>query len=276
MPSSATRSPSRARTTRPSLLALRVVNRVGDTRRHAAPGAGARSPRRPRRPMAQPSSRPPVRDRSRGAPSEPIPVDALHPALVAEVGQGAPEPPKGSGVAVAMRARRPSGEAPSNRCGELPAKQEGYRSLDAVVRAAPLDGAYRIQEALHQLIAADGRGEIAGWTIALTSKAMQQMTGVDHPAPALPRQELEPRPATSENGCHVVYTSSSRRGPCPTRRRRRASWPTGRRGTAASRAVGRYRPRAPSAPRECRSRRAGRCGRRPRGRRVSPSPGGGR
>jgi 2-keto-4-pentenoate hydratase len=27
-----------------------------------------------------------------------------------------------------------------------------------------------------------GRGEIAGWKVALTSKAMQQMTGVDQPA----------------------------------------------------------------------------------------------
>jgi len=31
-------------------------------------------------------------------------------------------------------------------------------------------------------MAAAGRGEIAGWKIALTSKAMQQMTGVDQPA----------------------------------------------------------------------------------------------
>jgi hypothetical protein len=64
--------------------------------------------------------------------------------------------------------------------------------------------------------------------------------------------------------------------PCPTRRRRRASWRRGRRGTGAWRAGGRCRPHAPSAPRECRSRRACRCGRPPRGRRASPSPGGGR
>src|SRR5258705_2545434 len=57
-----------------------------------------------------------------------------------------------------------------------------YRPLDAAVRAAPLDDAYRIQDALHRLLAAAGRGEIAGWKIALTSKAMQQMTGVDQPA----------------------------------------------------------------------------------------------
>src|SRR5881628_2505295 len=57
-----------------------------------------------------------------------------------------------------------------------------YRPLDAAMRAAPLEDAYRIQDALHRVMAAAGRGEIAGWKIALTSKAMQQMTGVDQPA----------------------------------------------------------------------------------------------
>ena len=57
-----------------------------------------------------------------------------------------------------------------------------YRPLDAAVRGAPLDEAYRIQDALHRLMASAGWGEIAGWKIALTSKAMQQMTGVDQPA----------------------------------------------------------------------------------------------
>jgi len=57
-----------------------------------------------------------------------------------------------------------------------------YRPFDAGLRAAPLDDAYRIQDALHRLMAEAGRGEIVGWKIALTSKAMQQMTGVDQPA----------------------------------------------------------------------------------------------
>jgi 2-keto-4-pentenoate hydratase len=57
-----------------------------------------------------------------------------------------------------------------------------YRPLDAAVRAAPLDDAYRIQDALHRLMADAGRGKIVGWKIALTSKAMQKMTGVDQPA----------------------------------------------------------------------------------------------
>src|SRR5437899_3424075 len=57
-----------------------------------------------------------------------------------------------------------------------------YRPLDAALRAAPLEDAYRIQDALHQVMVEAGRGEIVGWKIALTSKAMQQMTGVDQPA----------------------------------------------------------------------------------------------
>jgi 2-keto-4-pentenoate hydratase len=61
-------------------------------------------------------------------------------------------------------------------------KRTRYRPLDAALRTAPLDDAYRIQDALHRVMAATGRGEIAGWKIALTSKAMQQMTGVDQPA----------------------------------------------------------------------------------------------
>jgi 2-keto-4-pentenoate hydratase len=57
-----------------------------------------------------------------------------------------------------------------------------YRPLDAALRAGPLEDAYRIQDALHGLMTEAGRGEIAGWKIALTSRAMQQLTGVDQPA----------------------------------------------------------------------------------------------
>src|SRR5437867_13254205 len=73
-------------------------------------------------------------------------------------------------------------DATARACFEMHRAREHYRPLDASVRAAPLDDAYRIQDALHRLMAEAGRGEIAGWKIALTSKAMQQMTGVDQPA----------------------------------------------------------------------------------------------
>jgi len=73
-------------------------------------------------------------------------------------------------------------DATARACFEMHRTRARYRPLDATVRAAPLDDAYRIQDALHRLMAEAGRGEIAGWKIALTSKAMQQMTGVDQPA----------------------------------------------------------------------------------------------
>jgi len=73
-------------------------------------------------------------------------------------------------------------DATARACFEMHRTRARYRPLDAALRAAPLDEAYRIQDALHRLMTEAGRGEIAGWKIALTSKAMQQMTGVDQPA----------------------------------------------------------------------------------------------
>jgi 2-keto-4-pentenoate hydratase len=67
-------------------------------------------------------------------------------------------------------------------CFEMHRTRARYGPLDAALRAAPLDDAYRIQDALHRLMTEAERGEIAGWKIALSSKAMQQMTGVDQPA----------------------------------------------------------------------------------------------
>src|SRR3989454_1697427 len=73
-------------------------------------------------------------------------------------------------------------EAAARASFEMHRTRARYRPLDATLRAAPLDDAYRIQDALHRIMTEAGRGEIAGWKIALTSKAMQQMTGVDQPA----------------------------------------------------------------------------------------------
>jgi 2-keto-4-pentenoate hydratase len=73
-------------------------------------------------------------------------------------------------------------DATARACFEMHRSRARYRPLDTALRAAPLDDAYRIQDALHLLMTEAGRGEIAGWKIALTSKAMQQMTGVDQPA----------------------------------------------------------------------------------------------
>src|SRR5512134_1856106 len=73
-------------------------------------------------------------------------------------------------------------EATARACLDMHRTRARYRPLDAALRKAPIEDAYRIQDALHGLMAAAGRGEIAGWKIALTSRAMQQMTGVDEPA----------------------------------------------------------------------------------------------
>src|SRR5438094_180826 len=79
---------------------------------------------------------------------------------------------------------------------EMVALVRRHPRLDADVRKAPLDDAYRIQDALHRLMTDAGRGEIAGWKIALTSKAMQQMTGVDQPAAgAIFSKVVHPSPA---------------------------------------------------------------------------------
>jgi len=73
-------------------------------------------------------------------------------------------------------------DATARACFAKHERRARYGPLDAAVRSAPLEDAYRIQDALHGLMSGAGRGEIAGWKIALTTKAMQQMTGVDQPA----------------------------------------------------------------------------------------------
>ncbi|HTY76918.1 MAG TPA: fumarylacetoacetate hydrolase family protein [Candidatus Bathyarchaeia archaeon] len=72
-------------------------------------------------------------------------------------------------------------DAAARTCLDTLRSRTRYGPLDASLRAAPLEDAYRIQWALHGLMTAAGRGQIAGWKIAVTSKAMQQMTGVDQP-----------------------------------------------------------------------------------------------
>jgi 2-keto-4-pentenoate hydratase len=92
-------------------------------------------------------------------------------------------------------------EATARACLEMHRTRERYRPLDAAVRAAGLDDAYRIQDALHRLMTAAGRGAIAGWKIALTSKAMQEMTGVDQPAAgAIFATLVHPSPARIDLG----------------------------------------------------------------------------
>jgi 2-keto-4-pentenoate hydratase len=87
-------------------------------------------------------------------------------------------------------------EAAARLSFEIHRTRTPYGPLDAALRAAPLDDAYRIQDALHRLFVDAGRGEIAGWKVALTSKAMQQLTGVDQPAAgAIFSKVVAPSPA---------------------------------------------------------------------------------
>jgi 2-keto-4-pentenoate hydratase len=59
--------------------------------------------------------------------------------------------------------------------------RQPYKPLEESIRSGPLEDAYLIQDAFQQLLIAEGRGSIVGYKIALTSKAMQQMCGVDQP-----------------------------------------------------------------------------------------------
>lgn len=73
-------------------------------------------------------------------------------------------------------------DATARACFDKRETRTRYRPLDAAVRSGPLEDAYRIQDALHRLLGGAGRGDIVGWKVALTSKAMQQLVGVDQPA----------------------------------------------------------------------------------------------
>ena len=64
----------------------------------------------------------------------------------------------------------------AQHCDGLP-----FAPLDEDLRRGGLDAAYRIQEAFQALVIADRRAAIAGHKVALTSKAMQEMVGVDQP-----------------------------------------------------------------------------------------------
>jgi len=57
-----------------------------------------------------------------------------------------------------------------------------FRLLPADLTPNDETEAYRIQDAFVALLLADGTGPIIGYKIALTSKAMQEMVGSDHPS----------------------------------------------------------------------------------------------
>src|SRR4029453_6503037 len=143
--------------------------RLGDAdavRQHAHPGQG------PGRPL--------------GRPGGPVARDA-DPGVLGPAAQGYGEgemalPQCRARLRVDLVLTPATVEASARASFEMHRTRARYGPLDATVRAAPLDDAYRIQDALHRLLGEAGRGDIVGGKIALTSKAMQQRTGVNHPA----------------------------------------------------------------------------------------------
>jgi 2-keto-4-pentenoate hydratase len=63
------------------------------------------------------------------------------------------------------------------------ARLDGMRlpGLPAVIRPSDEAEAYRVQEALHGMLAAGGFGGLAGHKVGCTTTVMQQFLGIDHP-----------------------------------------------------------------------------------------------
>jgi len=95
--------------------------------------------------------------------------------------------PSPDAAAAALRARQRDG---------LP-----FSPLPDDQRVGGLDAAYRIQESYQALVMAERRVAIAGYKVALTSKAMQEMVGVDQPlAGAIFDDTVYPSPAALDAG----------------------------------------------------------------------------
>jgi 2-keto-4-pentenoate hydratase len=60
--------------------------------------------------------------------------------------------------------------------------KERFQRLRGELAPASLDEAYAVQDAVHRRFGAAGWGELGGHKIALTSKAIQELCGVDQPA----------------------------------------------------------------------------------------------
>ena len=61
-------------------------------------------------------------------------------------------------------------------------RRERFQRLRGELAPASLDEAYIVQDAVHRLFREAGWGELGGHKIALTSKAVQELCGVDQPA----------------------------------------------------------------------------------------------
>jgi 2-keto-4-pentenoate hydratase len=68
------------------------------------------------------------------------------------------------------------------RIFEAHRRKERFQRLRGEHAPASLDEAYAVQDEVHRLFRAAGWGELGGHKIALTSKAVQELCGVDQPA----------------------------------------------------------------------------------------------
>ena len=68
----------------------------------------------------------------------------------------------------------------ANACiAQLEAKEKHYSMADTVENAS-LENAFLVQDSFIDIMLQRGE-QIVGWKVALTSKAMQEFCGVDHP-----------------------------------------------------------------------------------------------
>jgi len=76
-------------------------------------------------------------------------------------------------------------------------RRRRFERLRGELALASLAEAYEVQDAVHRLFRGAGWGELAGHKIALTSKAIQELCGVDQPAGgAIFARTVHPSPAT--------------------------------------------------------------------------------
>jgi 2-keto-4-pentenoate hydratase len=76
-------------------------------------------------------------------------------------------------------------------------RRRRFERLRGALAPASLDEAYEVQDAVHRLFRDAGWGELAGHKIALTSKPIQELCGVDQPAGgAIFARTVHPSPAT--------------------------------------------------------------------------------
>jgi len=90
----------------------------------------------------------------------------------------------------------PTAETAARALADAHARRQRYQALPEEVRPKSLDEAYAIQAAFHRQLTGS-RGRIAGYKIALTSKAMQDFVGIHHPLwGAIFAQTVRGSPAT--------------------------------------------------------------------------------